>query len=259
MYSVMSLAMRASSARIQTLALTLGDQVPFGVDQHQRRPGMGVVGVPDGLVGVVDDGVADLVAEDGFTDGLGTLFLVELGGVDADDNDLLGVLLLQIGEVGQRVDAVDAAERPEIEDHDLAAEVLEFERAGRVEPGDAAVQFGGGGPGPRSGRLVGVIPRQPEILVEPGDAAQFSGRRLGALLERLVGAEMDARENRQTGGDGGQQGGKEPARQTPTVGGTCDGGGGRGLGHQGASFAWGTAGAGQGLGCRPSRRGHAIL
>jgi hypothetical protein len=43
------------------------------------------------------------------------------------------------------VDAVDAAQGPKVEDDDLAAEVLELDRAGGVEPGDAAVEFGGVG------------------------------------------------------------------------------------------------------------------
>src|SRR5438105_2445445 len=61
----------------------------------------------------------------------------------ADDNKLLGVFLLQLGQVWQRVDAVDAAKSPEIEDDDFALEVLDPNGAGRVQPGDAAFQFGG--------------------------------------------------------------------------------------------------------------------
>ena len=70
-----------------------------------------------------------------------SFLVVELGGVDADDDQLVGVLLLQLGQVGQGVDAVDAAERPEIEQDDLAAQVLELDRTGGVEPGHAAFQF----------------------------------------------------------------------------------------------------------------------
>ena len=43
-------------------------------------------------------------------DVLGVPLGVELGGVDADDHQFVGVLLLELGQVGQDVDAVDAAE-----------------------------------------------------------------------------------------------------------------------------------------------------
>ena len=45
---------------------------------------------------------------------------VELGGVHADDHQLVLVLLLEPGQVGQDVVAVDAAIGPEIEQDDLA-------------------------------------------------------------------------------------------------------------------------------------------
>ena len=117
------------------------DDVALRVDQTQRRPGTRTVGFPDALVGVVDDRMADFVAQDGLADAFGVLLVFELGRVDADDDQFVGILLLQLGQVGQNVHAVDAAQRPEIEQDDLAAEVLQTERAGRVEPGDAALQF----------------------------------------------------------------------------------------------------------------------
>ena len=80
-----------------------------------------VVGLPDVLVGVVDHRMGDLVAEDGLADAGGFLLVVELGRVDADDHQLVGIFLLQLGQVGQDVDAVDAAQRPEVEQDDLAA------------------------------------------------------------------------------------------------------------------------------------------
>ena len=72
------------------------------------------------VVGVVDDRMLDLVAQDRLADALGVLLVLELGRVDADDDQLVGVLLLELGQVGQDVDAVDAAERPEVEQDDLA-------------------------------------------------------------------------------------------------------------------------------------------
>ncbi len=69
-----------------------------------------------------------------------SLLGVELGGVDADHDELVLVFLLELGEVGQDVVAVDAAIRPEVEQDDLAAQLLEADRARRVEPADAPVE-----------------------------------------------------------------------------------------------------------------------
>ena len=54
---------------------------------------------------------------------------------------LIGVFLFEPGQVGKHVDAVDAAQGPEVEKDDLAAQVLQLDRAGGVEPGDAAVEL----------------------------------------------------------------------------------------------------------------------
>ena len=50
-----------------------------------------------------------------------------LAGVDADDDQLILILFFELGQVGKDVMAVDAAERPEIEQDDLALAA----RAGR--------------------------------------------------------------------------------------------------------------------------------
>ena len=57
----------------------------------------------------------------------------ELGRVDADHDQLVLVLLLELGQVGQDVVAVDAAERPEVEQDDLAPQLGEADRAA-VDP-----------------------------------------------------------------------------------------------------------------------------
>ena len=73
---------------------------------------------------------------------VGVLLVLELRRVNADHDQFVGVLLFQLRQVGHDVDAVDAAERPEVEQDDLALEVfLERERAAGVEPGDAAIEF----------------------------------------------------------------------------------------------------------------------
>src|SRR5205823_7558967 len=128
----------------QALAAAHLVQVALGVDQHQGGPGAYAVAPPDDPLGVVDHRVGDLVAQDGLADRFGVLLVVELGRVYADDDQDAGVLGLQLGQVRQGVDAVDAAERPEVEQDDAALEVGQADGAGGVEPGSAAVQLGRG-------------------------------------------------------------------------------------------------------------------
>ena len=81
------------------LALVLPDDLPQGVNEHQRRPGAHAVLLPDGEVVVVDDGMVDSVAAHGLRDGLGRLFLGKLRRVDADDGERVGVTLLQLPQL----------------------------------------------------------------------------------------------------------------------------------------------------------------
>ena len=128
---------------IQALPRAHGEHLALGVDQDESRPGAELVGIRDLAIGVVDDGMAYLVAQYGFADAGGVALVGKLGAMDANHDQFVGVLLLQLRQVGQGVDAIDAAQSPEIEDHDLAAQVLHANGAGRVQPGDASVQLGG--------------------------------------------------------------------------------------------------------------------
>jgi len=87
----------------------------------------------------------DLIAQDGLADAMGVFLVLEFRGVYSDDDELVGVFLLQPGQVRQDVHAIDAAEGPEIQEHDLPFEVFfQGERAGRIEPGYSPFQFRGG-------------------------------------------------------------------------------------------------------------------
>ena len=130
--------------RFQQLAIPFAGDVAavlaFRIDQHERRPGADTELAPDGHLVVVDDGMLDLVAENGIAD-VGRVFLVvELGRVDADDDDLVGVLLFEVGKVGQDMHAVDAAVGPEVEQDDLAAHILQGNRPADVEPFRTALE-----------------------------------------------------------------------------------------------------------------------
>jgi len=120
----------------------LRDHVALGVDQHQRRPGPRGVGLPRRELGVVEHRVVDGVALDGGDQGVGVGLVDELGRVDAHHDQLLGVLLLHRAQLVEDVQAVDAAERPEVEQDEAATEVSDRQRGGGVEPA-AAGQLGG--------------------------------------------------------------------------------------------------------------------
>ena len=83
-----------------------------------------------------------LIAKDDAAYVLGLLLVLELRGVDADDYELVPVLLFEALQVRDDVHAVDAAVSPEVEQHDLAAQRRERERRVRVQPPAPAFEFG---------------------------------------------------------------------------------------------------------------------
>ena len=124
------------------LAGVLRDDVALRVDQHQGRPGPRGVGLPGRQLGVVEHRVVDGVALDGGDQRVRVGLVDELRRVDADDDQLLGVLLLHRAQLVEDVQAVDAAERPEVEQDEAASEVADGQRGGGVEPA-AAGELGG--------------------------------------------------------------------------------------------------------------------
>ncbi|MNI54223.1 hypothetical protein D3C73_1091100 [compost metagenome] len=89
-------------------------------------------------------------------------FVFELGRMHADRHQHVRVLFLKGAQLVQHVQAVDAAEGPEVEQHDLAAQGLEVQGfPARVEPA-AALQFGG--PDPVLGTY-GFAHQRPSSLV----------------------------------------------------------------------------------------------
>jgi hypothetical protein len=88
--------------------------------------------------------MVQLIALHGFFDTFRVFFIVEFGSMDTDDDDLVGILLLQPDQVGEEVQAVNSAQRPEFEDDDFAAQILEFDRLIRTESrADSAVKLRG--------------------------------------------------------------------------------------------------------------------
>jgi hypothetical protein len=89
---------------------------------------------PNLKITVIDDRVANVITQDRLTDRLRLLLIGELGGMHADHDQLLGVLLLQFLQVGNDVHAVDAAEGPEVQKNQLAAQIVQRQRPVRVQP-----------------------------------------------------------------------------------------------------------------------------
>src|SRR5205814_1030648 len=90
------------------------------------------------------DGIEDLVVLDLLPDPLEVLFAFALGRVDANDEQvLIGEVLVPARVPRVIADAVDSAERPEVEDDDFALLFFE-EQELAVDPGVDAAEFGGG-------------------------------------------------------------------------------------------------------------------
>ena len=106
----------------------LGEDPPSRIDEHQRRPGADGVLVPDPVLAVVDDRVMELQPLHGGAQVLGDPFGRELGGVDADDDQFVGKLVLELPQLREDVQAVDSAVGPEVEQDQLAAQIGQRQR-----------------------------------------------------------------------------------------------------------------------------------
>ena len=78
--------------------------------------------------------MADVIAKYSLSKRIGVLFSGELGGVDAQDHQLLRVSFFQLPQLRKNVHAVDSAERPEIQKDQLTLQVAHLDRRLRVQP-----------------------------------------------------------------------------------------------------------------------------
>jgi hypothetical protein len=105
------------------------------VDDGQGRPRPRRVGVPRGELGIVEHRVVDAVTLHRGLDGVRVGLVHELRRVDPDRHQHVGEPLLQLTQLVDHVQAVHAAERPEVEQHDLPAQRGEGQRlASGVQP-----------------------------------------------------------------------------------------------------------------------------
>jgi hypothetical protein len=159
----------------------LRDHVALGVDHDERRPRLHGVLLPGREVRVVEHRVVHLVALHGRGHGGRVGLVLELGRVDAHGHQDVGELLLERAQLGQDVQAVHAAEGPEVEQDHLAAQVGQRELpAAGVEPA-AAAQLGGTHPGPAGGVGAGHAVIQP---CRPGRRSRGSGKSQKLVLDR---------------------------------------------------------------------------
>jgi hypothetical protein len=102
---------------------------PLGVGEVRGRPvPIGESG-PDRVVGVECDRVLDPQRRYGLANVVGILLERELRRVDAnDDEPVVPVLLGPRAKVAERAEPVDAGVRPEVDEHDLPAQVIHSER-----------------------------------------------------------------------------------------------------------------------------------
>ena len=106
----------------------LADVLTVGADEDDGGPGLYVIGAPGAKVAVVHDGVGDAEAAGGGADVFGHALGGELARVNADYYEVGAVFLFKPVDHRQHVDAVDSAVGPEVEQHQLAAQIGQRER-----------------------------------------------------------------------------------------------------------------------------------
>ena len=99
--------------------------IPFGVDNHERRPSAGGVGLPGGEFRVVEYGVFDVVAVYGCGKRYRVCLMLEFGAVHAHGDEHIREFFFEGAQLVKHVQAVNAAQGPEVEDHDFAAKSLQ--------------------------------------------------------------------------------------------------------------------------------------
>jgi hypothetical protein len=175
--------------------------LPLAVDEVERRPVVVAEGGPDGVVVVDRDRVVDPQVVDLLADVVEVVLEVELGGVDADHDQSVVLVVLGPGaDVGQGAEPVDAGVGPEVDQDDAAAELGGRQRR-RVDPSGRAVEprqvpFNGQlgrGMGGRADELVGPgQERLPSTCILVHRSLLSGARRSGAVyLDHGLGEDLD--------------------------------------------------------------------
>src|ERR1700733_1002045 len=121
---------------IFTLAELPTPDVPLSVDQVQSWPVLIIERLPDAVVAVDRYGVVDLHGPSLSLHAWHIVLEAEFRGMDADDHQsALPVLRLPGPQVRQGATPIDAREGPEIDQNDLAAQILRIQGLG-IQPFD---------------------------------------------------------------------------------------------------------------------------
>src|SRR5215211_4806273 len=125
---------------VLALAEAMVPNLPLGVDEVERRPIAVPERIPDPIVVVDRDRVVDLQVRGGSADVGEVVLEPELGGVDAEHDQPLVLVLVGPGaDIGKRPQPVDAGVGPEVDQHNAAAQAGHGQRR-RVQPAGRAVQ-----------------------------------------------------------------------------------------------------------------------
>src|SRR5208282_6861189 len=89
---------------------------------------------PDGHLRVVNDRMMEVVAADRVFDAGGILLVGEFGRMDTYHHDLVGKFFFDAAQSRNDLDAVDAAFRPEIENHHASVQAGDGKWRRHVEP-----------------------------------------------------------------------------------------------------------------------------
>src|SRR6476661_3400027 len=83
----------------------------------------------------------DLITQDDAANVFRVLFVFKFCGVNTDNNKLVCILVFESFEIGNDMNAVDAAISPEVEQHNFAFQRCERERLISIEPTASADYF----------------------------------------------------------------------------------------------------------------------
>ncbi len=110
------------------------DCVSLGIDKDQAGPGLNAEAFPDGEVGIVYYRMPNAVAQHGLGYDFGVFLFLELGRMHAYNHQVIWPGGLDFFKFGNDVHAVYAPQGPEIQEHELALELIEFDWAGGIDP-----------------------------------------------------------------------------------------------------------------------------
>jgi hypothetical protein len=119
------------------LAARLAQDVPVRRDDDERGPGTDCIALPQLTVRIVGDGMRDPVAQHRLAHVLQITLGRELRTVHADHDELAWECVFETTQCLERMEAIDAAERPEVEDDQTPAQLRELQRSIDVQPRDA--------------------------------------------------------------------------------------------------------------------------